>query len=112
MTEQKHIFVKKVVLLKSSRETKYNKLQHFIAKLFKLTLADTYYHQYRLDFKSRHKVRKGNILRNEQGVFFYVLDVRNWQMIVVTVHPQLSKPKLHGKLFIIEQKEINQKNQK
>jgi hypothetical protein len=97
----KYVWTTKIVLLESKLQTKYNKFQHFIAKLFKLVLADTYYHVFRINYKGNARIKKDMLVMNEQGYLFKVADVRNRTMILVTIQPLLQRPKMNGKIVII-----------
>lgn len=107
MQQRKKINRKSVSLVNSNLHekrliSKYNKFQRWVAKIIRVELADTYQYMFRIQYKGNARLQQGDAVVNTQGVIFAVALESNRLAMIVTLDSYKEKPKVYGKLEIIE----------
>jgi len=117
--QEKKINRKSVSLINSELHekrlmSKYKKWQHWIAKIIRVELADTYQYMYRIQYKGNARLKQGDAVVNSQGVIFAVAMESNRLAMIVTLDPYMEKPKVYDKLTILEKSmdEVSKDRQK
>ena len=100
--------IRKHVLIQSSEQTerrvvsKYNKFQLLMAKILRVELADNYQYVFRLDYKGTVRLKPNDIICNDNGIIFLVMRETNRIAMLVSKDAYQEKPKMWGKLTIID----------
>lgn len=99
---RRHVAIRQSNLVEKELHTKYNKLQLFIAKTFKLNLLDAYQYLYRVEYYGTSRLKANDIVVNSQGVVFVVLKESNRLAMIVSKDSYTEKPKVYGSLTLLE----------
>lgn len=97
-------------LVKKDKSDKYTKLQRLIAKWFKLELAETYRHFYKIQYKGETRLVADDIVVNDQGYIFIVIQELNRLATLVSKDATVTPPIMWGKLRILIRKGSKTKN--
>lgn len=83
-------------LVKKDKIDSNSKLQNFVAKLFKLELKETYRHFYKIQYKGETRLVSDDIVVNDQGYVFIVIQELNRLATLVSKDATVNPPVMWG----------------
>ena len=105
--KNKHVY--EFVTIKNSevveRKTlkKANWFQRQVCKLIRIEPSSVYQYVVRIKYIGRRRLKKGDVVANQQGIWFGVLSEQNRYALLVSDKNLTEKPYLYEKLYIIPQ---------
>lgn len=100
---RKHVTIlQSEVIEKRNVKSRHSKVKLWIANLLKFELVDNFQYVYRFSYKGAVRLKINDIVTNEQGVVFVVVREVNRMAMIVSQDHLISKPKVYGKLIILD----------
>ena len=105
--KKKHVYefvtIKKSEVIERKILKKANKLQKLICKLIGIQPASVYQFVVRIQYSGKRRLKKGDVVANQQGIWFGVLSEENRYALLVSDKNLTEKPYLYEKLYFIPQ---------
>ena len=100
---RKFVIIQKSEVVKKHLNTKYKSWQLKLCKLIGVEPADAYQYAFRISYKSSNaRLRVNDVVSTEDGEIFGVMREENRIAMLASSEAYIHKPKMYGKLFIIE----------
>lgn len=104
MKKHRHVSLIKQVVVSKEIAQKHNKFQLWLAKVFKLDLAETHKYLFRIQYKGNIKLQLDDIVMNNQGSVFIVLKTLNRMAMIASKDATSQVPLMLGKLQLLRRK--------
>ena len=108
---QNTIKIKGHEILRKVPVDKRNKIVKFFHWLFSFTPALKYRYQIKLKYYGHMKLRPKDVLTDQSGNIYTVIDEQNRVALLVSYTPMTDKPPIHGRLYL-EGREVQQNSKK
>ena len=97
----KHVTLLQNELVRKEKFSQHSKVQRWIAKAFKLELAETYRHFFKIQYKGGTRLHEKDIVINDQGRVFIIIQELNRLATLYSKDATTNPPIMRGKLRIL-----------